>query len=146
AIAQEVYQAYQAVEYRDWVPLAMAEAKLTLAFRTPNAARLNWARQVIADSHGKRPVNLGYGDRYQEGVPYAYAVQEIYLHEHPIAEIKLQAVRIGDIGLTAIPNEVYALSGLKIKAQSPLQPTINIELANGAEGYLPPPEQLQLGS
>src|SRR5439155_572186 len=31
------------------------------------------------------------------------------------------------------------------KAQSPLQPTMNIELANGAEGYIPPPEQHKLG-
>jgi hypothetical protein len=31
------------------------------------------------------------------------------------------------------------------QAQSPLQPLINFELANGAEGYIPPPEQHYLG-
>jgi hypothetical protein len=44
-----------------------------------------------------------------------------------------------------MPNEVFALTGLKLKAQSPLQPTFNISLANGAEGYIPPPEQHRLG-
>jgi len=146
AIAREVYAAYKIIEYHDWVPLAMAEAKITLAFRTPTAARLAWAHKVIADTRGKMPTNVGYGPEYGAAMPYAYAVQQIYLHEHPTAELKLQAIRIGELGLTAIPDEVYALTGLKIKAQSPLAPTINIELANGAEGYLPPPEQFVLGS
>ncbi|MCP5119757.1 MAG: LamG domain-containing protein, partial [bacterium] len=48
-------------------------------------------------------------------------------------------------GIAAFPNEVYAITGLKIKEQSPLRPTFNIELANGAEGYIPPPEQHKLG-
>ncbi len=40
--------------------------------------------------------------------------------------------------ITALPNEVYGITGLKLKAQSPLPATFNIELANGAEGYIPP--------
>ena len=42
------------------------------------------------------------------------------LHEDPERELKLQAIRIGELGIAAIPNEVFALTGLKIKAQSPL--------------------------
>jgi hypothetical protein len=57
----------------------------------------------------------------------------------------LQAVRIGDLGIAAIPNEVYGITGLKIKLQSPLPATFNIELANGSEGYIAPPEQHTLG-
>ena len=63
----------------------------------------------------------------------------------PEVELKLQAIRIGELGITGIPNEVYGITGLKLKARSPLQPTFNIELANGAEGYIPPPEQHALG-
>ncbi|MEZ5356092.1 MAG: hypothetical protein R2762_25945 [Bryobacteraceae bacterium] len=40
---------------------------------------------------------------------------------------------------------MYAITGLKLKARSPLAATINIELANGAEGYIPPPEQHLFG-
>ena len=47
--------------------------------------------------------------------------------------------------MVAIPNEVFGITGLKLKSQSPLQPLINLELANGAEGYIPPPEQHFLG-
>jgi hypothetical protein len=60
-------------------------------------------------------------------------------------ELKLQAVRVGELGITALPNEVYGITGLKLKARSPLTPTFNIELANGGEGYIPPPEQHHLG-
>ncbi len=60
-------------------------------------------------------------------------------------ELRLQAVRIGDLGITAIPDEVFGITGLKLKARSPLVHTMNIELANGAEGYIPPPEQHDLG-
>src|SRR5262249_48919202 len=114
-------------------------------FRTPDEKRLLWAHQILAQTGANVPSNVGYGRAYAAGIPYAYAVQQVYLHEHPTAELKLQAIQIGDLGITAIPNEVYALTGLKLKAQSPLQPTINIELANGAEGYLPPPEQHLFG-
>ena len=40
---------------------------------------------------------------------------------------------------------MFALTGLKIKAQSPLATTFTVELANGAEGYIPPAEQHALG-
>ena len=63
----------------------------------------------------------------------------------PERELKLQAIRVGALGIAAIPDEVYALTGLKIKARSPLAPTFVIELANGSEGYIPPPEQHALG-
>ncbi|MGC8641558.1 MAG: LamG domain-containing protein, partial [Isosphaeraceae bacterium] len=73
------------------------------------------------------------------------AKEAVYLHEQPQRELKLQAIRIGDLGIAAIPDEVYALTGLKIKARSSLPLTMNIALANGSEGYIPPPEQHVLG-
>ncbi len=78
-------------------------------------------------------------------MPEVYAKEAIYLHDEPSRELKLQAIRIGDMGITAIPNEVYAITGLKLKAQSPFDTTMNVELANGSEGYIPPPEQHALG-
>jgi hypothetical protein len=74
-----------------------------------------------------------------------YAKEAVALHENPERVLKLQAIRIGELGIAAIPNEVFALSGLKIKAQSPFPTTMNIELANGSEGYIPPPEQHAMG-
>ena len=49
------------------------------------------------------------------------------------------------MAIATSPTETYALTGLKIKLQSPLARTMVIELANGADGYIPPPEQHHLG-
>ena len=84
-------------------------------------------------------------DRLPRDRAEVYALEAIHLHEDPRVEVKLQALRIGELGITAIPNEVYGITGMKLKGLSPLVPTFNIELANGAEGYIPPPEQHALG-
>src|SRR5207237_7814842 len=63
----------------------------------------------------------------------------------PTRELKLQALRVGELGIAAIPCEVFAETGLAIKTASPLRPTFTIELANGHDGYIPPPEQHALG-
>jgi hypothetical protein len=134
-IAEIAGAAYRTIEYRDWVPLGMAEASLQLGRRTPDTARLQWAQAVLAQMTEEQP-------RSKDEV---YAREQLFLHDQPQVEIRLQAVRIGELGITAIPNEVYGVTGLKLKAQSPLAPTFNIELANGAQGYIPPPEQHALG-
>jgi hypothetical protein len=134
-VAQAAFKACKQVVYRDWAPLDMAEARLILRRRTPDEARLEWARKRIAAMGSARPSNL----------PEVYAHEQVYLHQDPERELKLQAIRIGDLGIAAIPNEVFALTGLKIKAQSPFAATFTIELANGSEGYIPPPEQHRLG-
>ena len=59
--------------------------------------------------------------------------------------IILQAVRVGDVGVTSIPCEVFTEIGLRLKKQSPLKPSFTMELANGHYGYLPTPRQHELG-
>jgi hypothetical protein len=135
-VAESAYQACKVItNYHDRVPLAMAETKLTLARRVSNDERLRWARAIIAKM----------GDRPPRDLTEVYAREAVYLHQEPKRELKLQAVRIGELGISAIPNEVFALTGLKLKAQSPLPMNMIIELANGSEGYIPPPEQHALG-
>ncbi len=122
------------VEYRHDVSLSMAETMLRLRRRTPDTERLAWAEPMVASMQGV-PRNLRE----------VYAAEACWLNDHADVELKLQAIRIGQFGITAIPDEVYGLTGLKLKLQSPLRPTMSIELANGGEGYIPPPEQHQLG-
>jgi len=135
ALAKIAQDALKKIEYRDWAPIAACEKKLTLGRRTPDEKRLAWAKEIIAQMKGPVP-------KSQREV---YAKEAVYLHEEPTRELKLQAIRVGELGITAIPCEVFGITGLKLKAQSPMAPTMNIELANGAEGYIPPPEQHALG-
>ncbi|HEY6227153.1 MAG TPA: PVC-type heme-binding CxxCH protein, partial [Verrucomicrobiae bacterium] len=134
-IAEETVAAYRTIKFQDWVSLAVEESNLKLNYRTPDEERLEWARKMAASLGGRLP----------QTQPEIYALEAIYLHDRPVTELVLQAIRIGDVGIAAIPNEVFGVTGLKIKGRSPLQLTINVELANGAEGYIPPPEQHKLG-
>ncbi|NOZ39904.1 MAG: hypothetical protein GXP24_06730 [Planctomycetes bacterium] len=134
-LAKTAYSGFQTIQFHDWVPLAMAEQTLKLRRRIPEAERLAWARARIE----------ALGDKALKTQPDIYAHEQICLHDEPEVELKLQAIRIGDLGITALPDEVYGITGLKLKAQSPLTTTFNIELANGASGYIPPPEQHHLG-
>ena len=135
SVTRSALAAYRKITFRNDLTLATAETTLTLNRRVPGPARLEWARPIVA----------AMGDRPPKTIPEVYAREAILMHEQPVRELKLQAIRVGDLGITAIPNEVYALTGLKIKARSPLPATFNIELANGSEGYIPPPEQHALG-
>jgi len=127
--------AYKDIKYRDDVDLAMAEHRMTLDYRVPNKQTLEWARRIVAEM----------GDRLPQTQPEIYAREQIFLHEKQRTEVVVQAWRIGDIAIATTPTETYAITGLKLKAASPLPNTVVIELANGGDGYIPPPEQHPLG-
>ena len=59
--------------------------------------------------------------------------------------IPLQAFRIGDLGIAAAPCELFAETGLELKATTPFAKAFTLEIANGYFGYLPTPAQHKLG-
>lgn len=128
-------QALQEIQYSSNLPINMDQRTLTLSRRLPDADRLVWADNLLANMKGRRPKNR----------PEVYAEQARFIHENPTEKLILQTLRIGDLGITTLPNEVYSITGLKLKARSPFDATFNIELANGAAGYIPPPAQHDLG-
>ncbi|NBR05531.1 MAG: hypothetical protein EBT92_07155 [Planctomycetes bacterium] len=134
-IADRCYKALDSVVYKNWVPLEIKETLLGFSKRTPDKKREEWARTLVSKMQSPLPKNRDE----------VYAKEQFYLLEKPEAELKLQAIRIGGLGIAAIPNEVFGITGIKIKEQCPFELTMNIELANGAEGYIPPPEQHALG-
>jgi arylsulfatase A-like enzyme len=135
ALIEIAHAAYGTIAYRGDADLAMAETKLALKCRVPDRERLAWAREIV-DAMGDRPPK----DRVE-----VYAREQILLHERQTDEIIVQALRIGNIAIATTPTETYALTGLKLKLQSPLPNTMVLDLANGSHGYIPPPEQYVLG-
>jgi len=134
-VADSAMKAMQTVKYVDHAPLGMIEKTLELNYRVPDEKRLAWARPIAAKIENDVPKN-------KEEV---YAREALILHERQKTTVKLQAIRIGDLSIATLPNEVYAITGLKLREMSPLATHFNIELANGASGYIPPPEQHTLG-
>ena len=135
-VADKSFGAYQSIEHRSDLSLAMAERILTLDRRKPTEQGYEQAKKVLTvEDESTLP---------RRAKPYAR--RAIQLYEGPdTVDIKLQAIRIGDLGIASSPFETFTETGLEIKEKSPLKPTFTIELANGGEGYLPTPEQHELG-
>ncbi len=135
SVAAAAMRAYEGIEYHDWVPLRSVERCIELDRRVPDAARWAWAKEILDKMESPIPSSR----------PEVYAREAKYLREDPVRELKLQAIGIGDLGIATLPNETYSITGLKLKLRSPMGAMFNIELANGSEGYIPPPEALPLG-
>jgi len=134
-LSELAVKAFSQVQYRGDVTISMAEERLPMVYRVPNRQLLEWSQRIVEPLSGQLPK-----DQVQ-----VYAREQLLLHEMQQTEVVVQALRIGDIGIATTPNETYAVTGLKIKAASPLSDTMVIELANGGDGYIPPPEQHPLG-
>jgi hypothetical protein len=135
-VAESARAAYHRIEWHDWVPIEMRETEIELGVRRPTEGELVRARQVLQQA-GAGP----YTDTRA-----IYALESLHLAEYPAAvQVKLQAIRIGELGIVSSPCETFVETGLAIKRSSPLPLTFTIELANGYNGYLPTPEQHALG-
>jgi len=114
----------------------MVQRELPLAWRKPTAEQVARARDVKAGAEPlpERPHEEVYVDRI------------LALHELPVEfPAVLQALRVGKVGIAAIPFEVFVEIGLELKEKSPFKPTFTMELANGSYGYLPTPRHHKLG-
>ncbi len=134
-LLQIAKKVYDSIEYSEDADLAMAEIRLPMEYRVPDSQLLKWSNEINDALEGGQPTNRDQ----------VYAREQVLLHQMQSTDVVVQAIRIGDIGIATTPNETYALTGIKMKLQSPLKHTMVIELANGAEGYIPPPEQHHLG-
>jgi len=138
-LAQEVYRVYKTIKHKDWVKLQAAQSELTLGVRKGTPEMLENARKVLARPEGEKPLYHSL-ERH-----YASRLLQIDKEWPDKIDVIVQAFRIGDLGVAAVPFETFTATGLEIKAKSPFKPTFTIELANGEYGYLPTPEQHELG-
>jgi hypothetical protein len=136
-VAREVFRVHNKIEFHDWVPLRVAWEELTLNVRKPDQQMIEDAQQAL-----KRPDDVKTNRPHEK----VYAERITRLLESPDQiNIVLQTFGIGDLGIATTPFETFSETGLEIKAKSPFKTTFTIELANGSYGYLPTPEQHELG-
>lgn len=136
AVAREAHRVYQALQFHDWVPLGVAQTEIQLRVRLPVEAESRRAKDILANAKG----------RELRGPEEIYARETMLMKDYPQeVSLLLQTLRIGDLGIAAVPGEVFVEIGLEIKARSPFRPTFTVTLANGYNGYLPTPAHHQLG-
>ncbi len=136
-VAREVYRAHNKIEFHDWVPLRVACEELTLNVRKPDQQMIANAKEVL-----NRPDNVTTNRPHEK----VYAGRITRMIEGPDQiNIVLQTFGIGDLGIATSPFETFSDTGLEIKAKSPFKTTFTVSIANGYFGYLPTPEQHELG-
>lgn len=138
-VAEEVFKVYRTIEHKDWVLLQAAQSELKLEVRKPSPDLLAHTQKVLARGDDEDPLHHPLEKTYAERV---LTIEQKWPDS---VDVILQAFRIGDLGIAAIPFETFAEIGLEMKAKSPSKATFTIALANGSYGYLPTPEQHEMG-
>lgn len=138
-VADKVLGVYKNLKFQDWVPLGAASSELTLDVRRASPELLANMEKVKKRPDDDKPLF------HPLEKIYAQRIQQMEEEWPDQVDIVLQTFRIGDLGIAAIPFEVFAETGLEIKKKGPFQKTFTIELANGSYGYLPTPEQHEVG-
>lgn len=126
-------------KHRSDVRLGMLQRQITLKVRRPTSEQVEAAKAVLAV---KDPAEIAKLPRLAE--PYARRTLSLAEAEETIT-VPLQALRIGDLAVCAIPFETFVETGLDLKKRSPFPQTMVIGIANGSNGYLPTPEHHKLG-
>jgi len=136
-VAQAVFEAYEAIEFHDWISLAATWQELRLSVRKPTSEQLAYAEEILAKPADAEP--------YQRREK-VYAERTLQLNESPdTINVPLQTFRIGGLGVYAIPFETFVEIGLELKGKAALPQAFTISHANGTYGYLPTEQQHQLG-
>ncbi len=135
-LAGEAVRVARSIDHREQVTLDARAADLKLGVRKPDAEEIARAETIVKNAAGPEMKTLDE----------IYARETLLISKRPDqVDATIQALRIGSLGIVAIPCEVFVEIGLDLKARSPLKPVFTIELANGYNGYLPTKAQHALG-
>lgn len=137
-VAAEAHRNWRTISFQDSVPLGASMEELKLGVRLPTQKEVAAARKTLADA----PKGTQFTER-----PHIYARETLIMAETFPGSytVPVQALRIGSLGIVAFPVEAFVELGLEIKASSPFETNIPIELANGCYGYAPTVEAHRQG-
>lgn len=136
-LAAKVQAALAKVQYSDRLTLAASYREPLIATRRPSAEQMAWAKEMLAKpapKPGKADIPYVYAQRFEELARGAASVPT-----------PLQVLRIGDVCIGSLPNEIFCEIGLEFRQRSPVQPAFLVSLAHGYFDYLPTPKQHELG-
>ena len=147
-LAGHVLSESQLLEMQDTCPLDAVLETVTYTRKTISAEDVSVARRILRDpttfTYASGPFSWVVGQPVHRQFIDVYAQACIDLAALPKElDTRVQSLRIGDAALVALPGEVFAETGLAIKAQSPFHRTLIAELANDYLGYICTQEALE---
>lgn len=129
--------ARQATRHED-LPVGILQREVELQRRRPTPEEITRAQEIVKmtpEEAEKLP---------RLAVNYAHRTLGAASGPEKVA-VLVQAARLGDQAIVTMPFEILVEIGLELKRKSPFPRTMVMNLANGANGYLPPPHQHELG-
>ena len=147
-LAGHVLSESQLLEMQDTCLLDAVLETVTYTRKTISAEDVSVARRILRDpttfTYASGPFSWVVGQPVHRQFIDVYAQACIDLAALPKElDTRVQSLRIGDAALVALPGEVFAETGLAIKAQSPFHRTLIAELANDYLGYICTQEALE---
>ncbi|MBI3862770.1 MAG: hypothetical protein HY290_12845 [Planctomycetia bacterium] len=139
SVAEAAMKAYDQIQFRPHVTLDALAADIELAVRKASPEELKRAREVLETTPKDN-------DGQYSNQSAIYAREAVLLDAYPDrVPVKLQALRIGDLSIAAIPCEVFVDIGFDLKKRTPFRQHFTVSLANGYNGYLPTTEHHHYG-
>lgn len=128
------------IEWIENPDLNVKYEEIELKIRKPNASELAKATKALIE---KDFDNLSIKPDFIQRI---YDREQVLLHEYP-DEISLgiQALKIGNIIIGALPGEFFAETGLTLKSDNKPNHYFSITLANTYGGYIPPKHEMEKG-
>lgn len=139
--ADAAWRAIKKIEKYDRQPLiATLQREVALEYRRPSEKEIEMALKMLErPSKERNEINSRASSVSTRAMEYSGPDRP-----EPM-KVLIQAFRIGDQAVVSLPFEVFVEIGLEIKEKSPFPHTMIVEQANGSHGYLPTPEQHELG-
>jgi neutral ceramidase len=139
-IADKVCAALSGIQWEDDPVLTVRYEEITLRIRKPSIQEAEQGKAIMQET------DYSHIDVDDDGLRKIYAREQALLFDYPDSiQYPLQVMRIGTGMIGGLSGELFAESGLWIKANSPSKKYFTIGLANGNAGYIPPTYQLLLG-
>ncbi len=131
-LGAEALKVLARMEYSADAPLAVAVETLRLPIRDLGGSD----EELVARETPASGLGASQHETYLREAAMVRAMKAV----STTVPVEVQAIRIGSAAIVTNPAEFFCALGLAIKAESPWQPTLVAELANGYVGYVPTAE------
>jgi neutral ceramidase len=139
-LAQKAYEKIGNLSWENEPKIMVKYDELTLNIRKPSAEELEIAKQEFIANDFE---NLSLKS---DMIQRIYNREQLLLNEFPdTSTLGIQAIKIGNLIIGAMPGEFFAETGLKLKENVILNKYFTICLANSYGGYVPPAYEIDRG-
>ncbi len=118
---------------------ALEESKVTQLEAANEPLQLNipeYTEQEVAEAR----INAQKESDHESSTPEIREAMKVLrieeMNGQPL-KAEVQAIGLGNVGIVALPGEIFVELGLSIKEQSPFKHTLILTLSNNAVGYIP---------